>query len=261
MTQDVVLIHGAFCGGWCFSDMMPVFAARGFNCAAPDLPYHVPGPALPPDPRLAKLGIADYTRDMAAFVKRYAAPPIIVGHSMGGIIAQQIALAAPDRVRSLSLLCTFARGAQGARLSWDLFVAGMRARIGPRASRRRAFVELVMPQPYLATVDRARLDADLAELFGRDLADQPPIVMPQLRAMSRYDALAKLSALGAISTVVGSGALDRIALPAFGRELAAAIPDARYVEFEDAGHAVTIHRPDAVNSLLLRHFDNTRLER
>jgi pimeloyl-ACP methyl ester carboxylesterase len=185
----------------------------------------------------------------------------LVGHSMGGIIAQQIALAAPDRVRSLSLLCTFARGAQGARLSWDLFVAGMRARIGPRASRRRAFVELVMPQPYLATVDRARLDADLAELFGRDLADQPPIVMPQLRAMSRYDALAKLSALGAISTVVGSGALDRIALPAFGRELAAAIPDARYVEFEDAGHAVTIHRPDAVNSLLLRHFDNTRLER
>ena len=38
----------------------------------------------------------------------------LVGHSMGGIIAQQIAFAAPDRVRSLSLLCTFARGAQGA---------------------------------------------------------------------------------------------------------------------------------------------------
>ena len=102
MTQDVVFIHGAFCGGWCFSDMMPVFAARGFNCAAPDLPYHVPGPTLPPDPRLAKLGIADYTRDMAAFVKRYAAPPIIVGHSMGGIIAQQ--LAAEGLARALVLL-------------------------------------------------------------------------------------------------------------------------------------------------------------
>jgi non-heme chloroperoxidase len=102
MTQDIVLIHGAFCGGWCFSDMMPVLAARGFNCAAPDLPYHVPGPTLPPDPRLAKLGIADYTRDMAAFVKRYAAPPIIVGHSMGGIIAQQ--LAAQGLARALVLL-------------------------------------------------------------------------------------------------------------------------------------------------------------
>jgi pimeloyl-ACP methyl ester carboxylesterase len=102
MSQDVVLIHGAFCGGWCFSDMMPVFAARGFNCAAPDLPYHVPGPTLPPNPALAKLGIADYTRDMAAFAKRYATPPIIVGHSMGGLIAQQ--LAAQGLARALVLL-------------------------------------------------------------------------------------------------------------------------------------------------------------
>ena len=44
MSKNVVLIHGAFCGGWCFADIMPVFAARGWTCQAPDLPFHVPGP-------------------------------------------------------------------------------------------------------------------------------------------------------------------------------------------------------------------------
>jgi aminoacrylate hydrolase len=110
----------------------------------------------------------------------------VVGHSMGGVIAQHVALSATSRVRSLSLLCTFARGAQGARLSWDLLVAGLRSRIGPRSARRRAFVELVMPRDYLVHVDRDTLEATLADLFGRDMADQPPIVLAQLKAMSRY---------------------------------------------------------------------------
>lgn len=178
----------------------------------------------------------------------------VVGHSMGGVIAQHVALMAPHRVKTLSLLCTFARGSQGARLSWDLLVAGLRSRIGPRASRRRAFVQLVMAREYLARVDRDTLDRDLADLFGRDLADQPPVVMAQLKAMSRYDALDRLRTLGAIPTLVVSAAHDRIALPAFGRQLAAAIPGARYVEIPGAGHAVPIQCAGAINALLLEHL-------
>lgn len=179
----------------------------------------------------------------------------VVGHSMGGIIAQQVALTAPTRVRSLSLLCTFARGAQGARLSWDLLLAGLRSRIGPPTARRRAFVELVMPREYLAHVDRAALDAELTDLFGRDLAHQPPIVMRQLKAMGRYDALDRLGSLGSIPVLVVSATHDRIALPAFGRQLAAAIPGARYVEIPDAGHAVPIQCADLISRLLADHLD------
>lgn len=182
----------------------------------------------------------------------------VVGHSMGGVIAQQVALSASSRVRSLSLLCTFARGAQGARLSWDLLVAGLRSRIGPRSARRRAFVELVMTREYLARADRGALEATLADLFGRDLADQPPIVMAQLKAMGRYDALDRLASLASIPTLVVSAAQDRIALPAFGRQLAAAIPGARYIEIAEAGHAVPIQCADRVNALLADHLGVAR---
>src|SRR4051812_15815037 len=67
----------------------------------------------------------------------------VMGHSMGGVIAQQLALDCPHRVRSLTLLCTFGRGKDAARLTpWILWIT-LRTRIGTRPMRRRAFLELL----------------------------------------------------------------------------------------------------------------------
>jgi pimeloyl-ACP methyl ester carboxylesterase len=182
----------------------------------------------------------------------------VVGHSMGGLIAQEIALRAPGRVRSLALLCTFAHGGQAARFSLDLTLAAIAMRVGPRSRRRDAFLALVLPRPWLATQDRTALASSLAPLFGHDLAAQPRVVFTQLRAMGRYDPRARQHALGGVPTLVVSAAHDRIAPPAFGRELAAAIPGARFVEIADAGHAVPIQCPELINSLLVEHFDRAR---
>lgn len=178
----------------------------------------------------------------------------VVGHSMGGLIAQEVALRAPDRVKSLALLCTFARGKQAVRLSTDIVLAGLRTRIGTRAMRRSAFLELVMPPTLLAGGDRAQLAETLRPLFGRDLAEQPPIILKQLRAMAKYDASGRLGQLAHVPSLVVSAELDRIALPSFGRELAAAIPGARFVELPGAGHGVPIHSPEKINALLAEHF-------
>ncbi|MEO8075991.1 MAG: alpha/beta fold hydrolase [Acidobacteriota bacterium] len=180
----------------------------------------------------------------------------VVGHSMGGLIAQQIALTAPERVRSLALLCTFARGPQAARLSLAMVVTALRIYVGTRPMRRQAFTELVMPAPYLASVDRAALGRQLSDLFERDLANQPAIAMTQLKAMAKYDAFGRLASLGSIPTLVAAAAYDRIALPAYGRELAAAIPGARYIELADGGHAVTIQCAEQINALLAEHFSS-----
>jgi pimeloyl-ACP methyl ester carboxylesterase len=182
----------------------------------------------------------------------------LVGHSMGGLIAQAAALAAPARVKSLSFLCTFARGAQAAKMSPGMFLTFLRTRLGTRAMRRSAFLSIVMTEKALATQDaagRARLAAELAPLFGHDLADQPPIVMKQLRASSRFDAHDRLGALAAIPTLVLSGAEDRIARPAYGRELAAAIPGARHEELPDAAHGVPIQDAALINERLRAHLD------
>lgn len=176
------------------------------------------------------------------------------GHSLGGVIAQEIALRAPQRVQSLALMCTFARGRQGARITWDILVAGLRTKIGTRRMRRRAFLELVMPEAHLeALPDVDAYARELEPLFGHDLADQPAVAMKQLRALGRYDALERLASLD-VPTLVVAASGDRIALPSFGRELAGAIPGARYVEIDDAGHGVTIHRAEVVDDLLRDHL-------
>ena len=178
----------------------------------------------------------------------------LAGHSMGGVIAQAVALRAPERILSLAFLCTFARGKDGATMSLPMLVTALRTRVGTKPMRRNAFLGLIMPERYLREVDRAALATQLAPLFGHDLADQAPITMKQLGAMAKYDASARLGALRDIPTLVVAAAEDRIALPRYNQSLAAAIPGARYVEIADAGHGVTIHRASEINRLLDEHF-------
>jgi pimeloyl-ACP methyl ester carboxylesterase len=177
----------------------------------------------------------------------------LVGHSLGGPVALEIALSARERVRSLSLLCTFARGRDAAR-SRRMMWLGARSRIGTRRMRRRAFLEIVMPPGDVGAEDAEAVAERLGALFGHDLADQPPIVSRQLAAMRAYDATSRLHVLGGIPTLVVSAAHDPIAPPALGRALAAALPGANYTELADASHGVTIHRPEQVNELLRNHL-------
>ena len=183
----------------------------------------------------------------------------LVGHSMGGVIAQQLALSTPRRVKSLALLCTFPRGRDATRLTWAVLAAGIRTRVGTRAMRRRAFVDLVMPRATRGADDVNAMAARLATLFGRDLADQPAIVMQQLRATRRFDASPRFVELAALPTLVISARHDRISRPEYGRQLARSIPGARLIEVPDAGHGVTIQRAAVVNRALVDHFTSVEL--
>ena len=202
-----------------------------------------------------QLNIEDMAADVLAIADAERVDSFhLVGHSMGGVIAQQVALTARARVQSLALLCTFLKGRQGTMIAPAMLLTAIRSRVGSKAMRRRAFVELVMPAAYLSTVDRDALCAELAALFGRDLSDSPPIVMKQLRSMGRFDASGQLASLNGLPTLVVSATHDCIAPPGYGRALADAIPGARYVEFPDAGHAVTIQQAGDINRLLAEHF-------
>jgi len=180
----------------------------------------------------------------------------VVGHSLGGPVALEMALTQPAQVRSLSLLCTVARGRDATRLTGRMLWLGLRSRIGSRRARRLAFLEIVMPPDALMSINAEALAAELAPLFGHDLADQPPIAMKQLAALRAYDASSRLAALAGIPTLVVSAAHDPIAPPAFGRVLAAGIPSARMIEVPDASHGLPLQHPARVNAMLSQHFDS-----
>ena len=178
----------------------------------------------------------------------------VVGHSLGGLIALQLALTHGPLVRSLSLLCTFAGGRIPNRLTpWMIWI-GMRTRVGPRRWRRRAFLRFVMPPDALRRANPDAIAAELEPLFGHDIADQPPVTMKQLAAMKRFDATPRLGELRGVATLVVSAAYDPIAPPRGGRAIAHGIDGARYVELSDASHGAPIHAPRRINDLLLQHL-------
>ena len=93
------MVHGAFCGGWAFERLRGPFEAAGHNVLTPDLRGHAEG-ARSSD--VIGLSMGDYARDIATLCAAQAQPPILVGHSMGGLVA---ALAARrTKARALVLL-------------------------------------------------------------------------------------------------------------------------------------------------------------
>jgi pimeloyl-ACP methyl ester carboxylesterase len=178
----------------------------------------------------------------------------VVGHSMGGVIAQQLALDDPKRVRSLSLLCTFARGKDAARVTpWVLWMT-LRTRLGTRRMRRNAFLQLLFPPDYLRAADRDKLAADVAEIIGRDLAYSPPVLIKQVQALSRHDASSRLGQLAGIPTLVVSARHDPIALPKYGRQLAQLIPGANFEEMPSSSHGVIIQEADNISRRIEKFF-------
>ena len=177
----------------------------------------------------------------------------VVAHSLGGPVALQLAATSPGRVLSLALLCTFATGRAAAPPTPRMLWLGTRSRVGPRSWRRRAFLQLVMSPAGYAAADTNAEAARLAPFFGHDLADQPPIVGPQLKALRAADLLPTLGRVS-VPTLVVSAAHDPIAPPAAGRALAAGIPTATYVELPDASHGVVLEQPARINALLADHL-------
>lgn len=89
----VVMVHGAFCGGWAFESFRQPFEALGWDVVAPDLP----GREAQGGSGLSMSHYADHLVEVCADL---AEPPILVGHSMGGLVCQM----ATRRVRPRALV-------------------------------------------------------------------------------------------------------------------------------------------------------------
>jgi pimeloyl-ACP methyl ester carboxylesterase len=86
---NVVMIHGAFCGAWAFEPWKPLFEKQGFAVHTPDLRYHDCGRHPPKE--LGTTSLLDYAGDLERLLKAIGEPVFLIGHSMGGLLAQMLA--------------------------------------------------------------------------------------------------------------------------------------------------------------------------
>jgi pimeloyl-ACP methyl ester carboxylesterase len=96
----LVFIHGAFCGPWSFDDFRAPFEAAGYEVHAPALRHHARD--VKPPRELGSTGLLDYAADLEKTVRKLGAKPVLVGHSLGGLLAQM--LAARDLAEAAVLL-------------------------------------------------------------------------------------------------------------------------------------------------------------
>lgn len=177
----------------------------------------------------------------------------VAGHSLGGIIAQRLALDHPSRVRSLALLNTLARGKSAFSFSPASLWLQTRMLVGPRDARRRAFYEFVSTSP--PTEERmGRLEA----VFGRALCDLPPATRAQLGVLMKADHRAALAGLEVPSMVVGC--MEDKPAPVSESHLLADILGCPLHLFE-GGHALLVERPELFNDLLRAHWSKARDDR
>ncbi|HEX6865771.1 MAG TPA: alpha/beta fold hydrolase [Caulobacteraceae bacterium] len=126
MSRTILMIHGVGSSADAFVKLAPAFRERGWRVETPTLKADL-RPHENPPPELAKVSLSDYVDDVIRIARRLAAedgaPPLVLGHSMGGLLAQKLAEAGvvrgailvtpaspPDAVgaRSLAQAFTFA---------------------------------------------------------------------------------------------------------------------------------------------------------
>ena len=93
MTKTIMLIHGAWLNARSWEGFKARYEAQGFRVTAPDWPFDDRSPEElrnQPDPRLAKSGQAAIIDHFAAEIGKLAEPPILIGHSAGGVFVQHL---------------------------------------------------------------------------------------------------------------------------------------------------------------------------
>jgi pimeloyl-ACP methyl ester carboxylesterase len=95
MAETLFMIHGMCGGGWVWDNYRSYFESQGYNCVATTLRYHDPDSRENPPPQLGTTSLLDYLDDLIAEIAHLGVEPILIGHSLGGLLAQMLASRVP----------------------------------------------------------------------------------------------------------------------------------------------------------------------
>jgi pimeloyl-ACP methyl ester carboxylesterase len=257
-ARPVVLVHGLAACWQSWLEQIPRLAAEGRRVVALDLPGF--GASEMP---AQKISIEGFGRTVESLCDELdLGQVVLVGHSMGGFTAAEMAIQYPRRVERLVLQA--AAGISSNDLKHEPLMAGARvvAAFGARAaasSRRVA----ARPRARWAALQAAirypsRIPADFAyELLSHAGTDG---FLPAMEAIMAYDFRDRLPSVECPTLVVW-GDKDALVPLSDADQYARSIPNARKVVFEDTGHSPMMERPESFNELLVEFLGEERAER
>ncbi|HEY0317268.1 MAG TPA: alpha/beta hydrolase [Solirubrobacterales bacterium] len=173
----------------------------------------------------------------------------VLGISMGGMIAQEVALAHPHRVRSLTLGCSYC-GGPGSQLMDPADFQGLAEAMasGDRDRAYRAMWELNLSPGFRADEGRYQEFVEMAEA----MPVPQRIVELQLQAIYAHDTSDRLPSL-TVPTLVVHGSEDRVLPVTNGGQIASLLPDPELEILEGVGHLFWWEQPQRSAELIRRH--------
>jgi len=199
-------------------------------------------------------GIGQFARDAAGLIDALDLGPVhVIGASMGGAIAQELALQRPDVVRSLQIVCSWARTD-----AWlDELIRqwqAMFAEMGPLAWARNSWLWVFTHRWY-------QNPGRLAELLATAAAYPYPQTVDmfnrQCEAVIAFDVLDRLATISQPAHVI-AGTEDLLTPPRFSQEIAAAIPRSTLTLLPDVGHGMFWETSTAFHAALTEFIQGSQ---
>jgi pimeloyl-[acyl-carrier protein] methyl ester esterase len=250
---DLVLLHG-----WGLNlrvwDGLARELSKLFRVITVDLPGHGRSPWNPKARTPAEQAWQVHAT-LASRTDRYS----LVGWSLGGQIALDLAAAMPGSVERLALVATTPRFAASEDWPYGMPAAALdRLATQLRTNYKRTVSEFLELQ-VRGSVGSEKVLAELhGSLFSHGEA-HPKALVAGLATLKSSDLRSNLSLIHT-PTLVVAGQYDRVTLPAASRALAAMLPDARYVEFRRAAHAPFLSHAGEFAALVTRFLRGEPVE-
>jgi 3-oxoadipate enol-lactonase len=241
--RAILLLHGLGANSASWQLQIPDLTAAGYRSIAPDAPGFGQSPY--PGGGLTVKMIANTTRSLLDMLDIQICH--IVGISMGGTIALQMAIDFPQVVDKLVLVNTFARLNLSNPLIWPYFLvrAILVYTLGlPRQAK--AVAQHIFPRPEQEMLRQA--------LIQQILQADPHGYRAAMWGLARFDVRRQLANVSA-PTLVVTGDQDTTVPPPNQQELVEGIPNACQAIIHGAGHAVTVEKSETFNQILLQFLN------
>jgi|Tabmets5t2r1_1033131.scaffolds.fasta_scaffold08344_3 pimeloyl-ACP methyl ester carboxylesterase len=237
----LVLLHAFPLDGRMWAPQVDALAGT-YQVIVPDLR----GFGAAKDQAVEEAGMALLADDVARLLDDRGLDRVVLGGlSLGGYVALALMARHPDRVSGLVLLDTKAT-ADGDQARED------RLKMADRVLAEGVdFVPEVMLPKLLGETTREHRPEVVEKVAALIRGQAPEAIAGAQRGMAARPATTDVLATIGVPTLVVTGEEDAVTGPEIGRELAAAIPGARFLLVEEAGHLANLEQPEIVNEALL----------